>query len=47
MLAVRSSEVGARTAGISPTRAKILVFALSAIVLAIGVLRSRRQNAAA
>ena len=36
MLAVRSTEVAARTSGISPTRAKILVFALSAGIAGFG-----------
>ena len=36
MLAVRSTEVGARTSGISPARAKILIFALSAGIAGFG-----------
>jgi ABC-type branched-subunit amino acid transport system ATPase component/branched-subunit amino acid ABC-type transport system permease component len=36
MLAVRSTEVAARTSGISPTRAKISVFALSAAIAGFG-----------
>ena len=36
MLAVRSTEVAARTSGISPARAKILIFALSAGIAGFG-----------
>jgi ABC-type branched-subunit amino acid transport system ATPase component/branched-subunit amino acid ABC-type transport system permease component len=36
MLAVRSSEVAARTAGIAPTRAKVALFALSAGIAGLG-----------
>jgi ABC-type branched-subunit amino acid transport system ATPase component/branched-subunit amino acid ABC-type transport system permease component len=36
MLAVRSTEVAARTSGISPARAKTLVFALSAAIAGFG-----------
>ena len=36
MLAVRSSEVAARTAGISPARAKLTVFAVSAAIAGFG-----------
>jgi ABC-type branched-subunit amino acid transport system ATPase component/branched-subunit amino acid ABC-type transport system permease component len=36
MLAVRSTEVAARTSGISPARAKILIFALSAGLAGFG-----------
>jgi ABC-type branched-subunit amino acid transport system ATPase component/branched-subunit amino acid ABC-type transport system permease component len=36
MLAVRSSEVAARTSGISPARAKITIFALSAGIAGLG-----------
>jgi ABC-type branched-subunit amino acid transport system ATPase component/branched-subunit amino acid ABC-type transport system permease component len=36
MLAVRSSEVAARTVGIAPTRAKVALFALSAGIAGLG-----------
>jgi ABC-type branched-subunit amino acid transport system ATPase component/branched-subunit amino acid ABC-type transport system permease component len=36
MLAVRSTDVAARTSGISPTRAKILIFTLSAAIAGFG-----------
>ena len=36
MLAARSSEVAARTSGISPAKSKIMIFALSAGIAGFG-----------
>jgi ABC-type branched-subunit amino acid transport system ATPase component/branched-subunit amino acid ABC-type transport system permease component len=47
MLAARSSDVGARTSGINPTRQKVLIFALSAAIAGFGGAMSGMVNGVA